>query len=547
MENMTHCRVHPERPTEYVCLCPACRNLPLCETCKWKHEIGTRHATENCKEVGLAIMHQRIQDANGRQVEELAKALKTALKELEIELLREIGMFQLSCILTEELRDMKKLDTEGRYAELYFYAKTLPEGGERNKVAMRGLNKRIVEMIDTASDGLKKVLNKFSAEAAAAAAQYKPIFARYKKDEVLVMKDESYNEEEKAVTALHNTDISNRKAVYIDSSYVGGDRVVSELASRLQAHPVSALFLLGYDISDAGAEALAQAAFRNDSLSAFGIGSYEISDTGAKAVAEAARNSRSLTTLYLHVPKISDPGALAVAEAVKGCPLSAFFLTNKKISDKGAMAVAEAVKGCPLSAFFLYGYWTSDAGAIAIADAMKGCPLSAFCFGSGEISDSGVAAVAKTLSSGRCASTLSALYLGSNGFSDSGAKKVADTVRGCPMLSSFYFDSMPISGEAVAYILGSMAGACAIIRSVNLCISKISRGQMNSCLDRLGQSVVARQLKLRFECYTEDARVACEESAAEWGAKLAEFSIVSDIENLFINEVIIGVHALSSA
>ncbi len=510
----------------------------MCETCRREHEAGTRHVIENCKEVGLAIMYQRIQDANGRPAKELAEGLRKALKELKTELLREIDRLQLSCIPTEELRKMKKLNTEGRYAELYLYAKGLPESGERNKAAMRGLNKRLHEMLDTASDRHKKVLSKF-----AAAAQYKPIFSTYKKDEVLVIEDELCKEEQKIISALHSADMSKLKAVYISSPFSVGDHVASELASRLQAHPASALYLSGYRISDAGAEVLAQAAFRNKSLSAFCIRSNNISDIGAKAVAEAARNSRSLTTFYLNGMGISDSGAIAVAEAVKGCPLSVFFLVSYEISDKGAIAVAEAMKSCPLSTFCLAGDEISDAGAIAVAKTVKDCPLSAFCLASNEISDSGATAVAETLSSGRCASMLSALYLGSPELSNSGAKMVADAVRGCPMLSEFYLDGNPISGEAAAYILESMAGV-STIRSVNLCISKISKKQMDSCLDRLGQSVVAKQLKLRFKPYTNVARAVREKYTAEWNAKLAEFSIASDIGGFFMNEVIIGVPKL---
>ncbi len=533
MEEVVHCVVHPKRTVEYVC--PACKNLPLCKTCGLEHEAETGHATEDCKEIVRAIMNQHTQCAVGRLAKVLAKRLRKGFKELEDGLLREIDRFQESCMQTQELRTMLKLDSEGRYAELYFYAKTLPAGGAENETAMGELNKRLLETIAKASDGLKKMLNRF-----AAAAQYKPVFAAYKKDEVLAIEYKSYKEEEQVVSALKNADMSKFKAVYIRPWIDIGDRVASELASRLQTHPVSALHLLGRGISDAGAEMLAQATFRGKLLSAFCIESQKISDTGAKAVAEAARNYRSLTTLNLSGSEISDSGATAVAEAVKGCPLSVFRLVSCKISDTGATAVAEAVKDCPLSAFCLGGNEISDAGAIAVAKTMKDCPLSAFYLGGGKISDSGATAVAETLSSSGCASTLSALCLTSDSISDSGAKKVADAIRGYTRLSAFYLDGKPISGETLAYILEGMTGI-STVRSVNLCVGEISKEQMDSCLSRMQQSRVAKQLKIRFGCDTEAANSVCMKFAAEWNAALAEFKIVPSIARLFIDEVILGV------
>ncbi|MDR3549326.1 MAG: hypothetical protein P4M11_13865 [Candidatus Pacebacteria bacterium] len=149
-------------------------------------------------------------------------------------------------------------------------------------------------------------------------------------------------------------------------------------------------------------------------------------------------------------------------------------------------------------------------------------------------------AVAETLSSGGCASTLSAFYIWSTNISDLGAEKVADAVRGCPLLSEFCFDGKLISGKTVAYILESMAGV-SIIRSVNLCIGEVSEEQMDSFLSRVQKNGVAKQLKLRFQCDTEDAASVCKKFASEWNVKLAEFKIVPYIGIIFVNEVIIGV------
>ncbi len=532
MEGVPHCALHHKRLVEYMCL--SCKNFPMCETCKLEHEAETGHAIEDCKEIGRAIMNQHTRCAGGGLAKVLAKRLRKDFKELEDGLLREIDRFQKSCIQTEELRTMRKLDSEGRYAELYFYAKTLPAGGAKNEAAMRELDKRLLETIGKASDGFKKMLSRF-----AAAAQYKPVFDAYKKDEVLVIEDESYKKEEQVVSALKNADMSKFKAVYIESWAYAGDRVASKLASRIQTHAVSALYLCGCNISDAGAEMLAQAAFRGKSLSVFCIESNKILDTGAKAVAAAVRNCRSLTTLYIASLEISDSGATAVAEAVKGCPLSVFRLGGRNISDSGATAVAEAVKDCPLSAFCFWSSEISDAGAIAVAKTMKDCPLSAFYLLGNKISGSGVTAVAETLSSGGCAGTLSALCLMGSSISDSGAKKVADAVRGCTRLSAFYLNGNPISGEALVHILEGIAGI-STVRSVNLCVGEISKEQMDSFLSRMQQSGVAKQLKLRFQCGTEAAKSVYNKFAAEWNATLAEFKIVPYIFVLFMDDVIIG-------
>ncbi len=366
MEKLARCAVH-RKQLEYVC--PACDNLLLCETCKRDHETVTGHAPENCKEVGLALMRQCVQDAGGRLSKGLIKGLRNWLKELEAGVLREIGRFQESCMQIKELREMRKLGSEGRYAELYLlYAKSLPAGGaNKNGAEIGELNKRLLGMIDTASGGLKKVLS----EVAASAVQYKPVFAAYKDDKLLVFEDPFCRDDEMVMSALKAADMSKLKAVYIESWSAAEDRVTSEFASHLQIHPISALYLSCRKISDNGAEALARAAFRGKSLSAFCIASGLISDTGAKAVAEAARNCPSLITFYLSSWAISDSGAKAVAEAVKSCPLSAFCLLGGAISDSEAKAVAETVKDCPLSAFCFRGDYMSNAGAISVAKTIR--------------------------------------------------------------------------------------------------------------------------------------------------------------------------------
>ncbi len=385
----------------------------------------------------------------------------------------------------------------------------------------------------------------------AAASQYEPVFAAaYKKSEVLVFNDKPCENIEKAVSDLISADMSKFTAVYIDSVDFVNDDVALKLAPHLQYHSLSKLYLKDFEISNAGAKMLAEAAFHNKSLSAFCIWGG-ISDTGAEEVAKAARNCKSLNTFYLYGFGISDLAAKAVAEAMKDCPLSVFHLGSYRISDLGAAAVANAVNKCPLSVFYLQsiGGKISDLGVIAVAKAVKNCPLSVFALVNHTISDEGATAVAKEIVSGGCASTLSAFYLSSCRISDLGAKKVAD-IFGCSHpLSAFFINDCSLSGETVAYILKNVAdtitstsaSASTIIRSVNLRVGKISKEQMDSCLNLLQPSGAGKQIKLRFQCNDESTKIVCEKSEAEWNGKLAEFRIVKDLQNLFEEEMILGV------
>ncbi len=146
-------------------MCLDCMNLAMCETCKLEHASETGHTPEDCKEVGLALMHQRVQDAGGRQTKELAKGLREGQKELEIALLQEMDRFRSSLAQTEEQCKMQKLAREKRYAELYFYAKRLPAVGANNDASTEELNKRLLKVLDAAYEGLQNVRNKIVAEA----------------------------------------------------------------------------------------------------------------------------------------------------------------------------------------------------------------------------------------------------------------------------------------------------------------------------------------------------------------------------------------------
>ncbi|MDR3547102.1 MAG: hypothetical protein P4M11_02290 [Candidatus Pacebacteria bacterium] len=494
---------------KYVCL--TCKNLPLCETCELEHASETGHAPVDCKEVGLAFMYQHIKYAGGILAKEMVEDMRRWLKELEAAMQREIDSFESCFAQSDECLKMQKLEKEERYAELYFYAKDLPMGDVKNAANMQKLKKHLRYLIEVASRELEKLRVKIDERMTTP--QYKPVFAAYKKDEVLMLSDKFSKEEENVLPALKSADMSKFKAVYIDSwNSAIEDRVAPELASRLETNPVSALYL-SCRISDASAGMLAQVAFRNKSLSAFCIDSGNVSDTGAKAVAESVRNCSSLTTFYLNGDHISDSGAKAVIEAVKGCPLSVFHLGGSEISDSGAKVAAEAVKGCPLSVFSLIG---------------------------SRISGTGAKAVAEEILSGGCARTISAFYLSSGCISDLDVVYVADTIKRCPLLSSFYMDGHAISGTTVVHILKGMPSIGTIIRSVNLYVVEISNEQMDSCLDLLQQSGAGKRLKLRFQCHGDPTGSVCEKSAGKWNLKLFGFRVVPAIFDLFEEEIIRG-------
>ncbi|MDR3549199.1 MAG: hypothetical protein P4M11_13220 [Candidatus Pacebacteria bacterium] len=132
---------------------------------------GEGHIPENCEEVGLALMHQRVKDANVRQTKKLAKGLREGQKELEVELLQEMDKFRSSPVQTEEQCKMQKLALEKRYAELYFFAKSLPAVCANDEAATEELNKRHLKVFDTTYEGLQKVRNKIAAGAGETLAQ----------------------------------------------------------------------------------------------------------------------------------------------------------------------------------------------------------------------------------------------------------------------------------------------------------------------------------------------------------------------------------------
>ncbi|MDR3548020.1 MAG: hypothetical protein P4M11_07115 [Candidatus Pacebacteria bacterium] len=132
----------------------------MCEECRQARVKGGGHAPKDCKEVGLALMHQHIQNAGGRQAKEQAKEIRECLKEFEAAFQQEMDRFRSSLVQTEEQRKMQRLCNEGKYAELYSYAKSLPAGGANNEAATEEHNKRLLKVFDIIYEGLQKARNK---------------------------------------------------------------------------------------------------------------------------------------------------------------------------------------------------------------------------------------------------------------------------------------------------------------------------------------------------------------------------------------------------
>ncbi len=483
MEDKIHCALHSNRPAEYVC--PYCNNLPMCESCKQEHIIDQGHQPANCKEIGCKLMRLRMREPEKNQLtKELAKMLRKIVKELEAGLLGEIKKLQSNWELAKGQHEMQKLNREGRYAELYFYAKNLPVDCANNNGALQKLKECLLEKFYAASEEVDKSQSKIIALAMPRIApQFKPMLATYWRNEVFLIKpDSDIDTKQNVLSALKSTNMSMFKAIFILPWCRIENQVALELASILQMSSVSALYFEGRDISDIGAEALAQTAFHNNSLTMFCIRGENISDAGAEAVAKVARNCPFLYTFYIGGHSISDTGAKTVAKALKDCPLTAFGLWGDKISDSGAIAVTKIISSCNR--------------------------------------------------------TLSAFLLSSRDISADGAKKVVDMVRSWPLLSEFYLSGQRLSEETLAYILEAMAGV-SCIRSVNLYIGGVaSKGQIDYCLARLQFSGVAKQLKLRFQC--EDNESMYEKYIADWKEKFAELRIVEYVTLPFIEERVLG-------
>ncbi|MDR3502718.1 MAG: tetratricopeptide repeat-containing serine/threonine-protein kinase, partial [Legionella sp.] len=107
----------------------------------------------------LAEYVPRIQDADGMPAKELDKGFTMVAKELETGLQQVIDKFR----------------SARAQAELHLHAKSLPADGARSEAAMGELSKRLLKIVDTASDKLKKMISKINPTE-----QHKPVVSTYK-------------------------------------------------------------------------------------------------------------------------------------------------------------------------------------------------------------------------------------------------------------------------------------------------------------------------------------------------------------------------------
>ena len=148
----------------------------------------------------------------------------------------------------------------------------------------------------------------------------------------------------------------------------------AEAAQVIQRNfiPLKRLDLSNNSISDAGAEALAQALHHNSTLTQLDLSNNSISDAGAEALAQALHHNSTLTWLDLSNNSISDAGAVALAQTLHhNSTLTVLVLSNNSISDAGAVALAQALHhNSTLTGLVLSNNSISDAGAVALAKAL---------------------------------------------------------------------------------------------------------------------------------------------------------------------------------
>ena len=162
----------------------------------------------------------------------------------------------------------------------------------------------------------------------------------------------------------------------------------------------SDLTLYKYNISDAGATALAQALHRNSTLNTLSLSHNNISDVGATVLAQALHRNSTLNTLSLSHNNISDVGATALAQALHhNSTLNTLDLSHNNISDVGATDLAQALHhNSTLNTLDLSHNNISDVGATDLAQALHhNSTLNTLDLSHNNISDVGATDLAQAL------------------------------------------------------------------------------------------------------------------------------------------------------
>lgn len=206
-------------------------------------------------------------------------------------------------------------------------------------------------------------------------------------------------------------------AIHLNDQGIGvlGARMISDVVGRLNT--VTSLQLWGNDLSDRGAEAVAELAVSG--------GTY-----GANRQFQRAATSTALETLSLEYNDIRTLGATALAKALAAEPspsLKALFLGANALGADGAVAIAEGLaKNTNLIELDVGTNVIRDRGAAAFATLLEAnTPLQIIELGDNEFGNPGAKQIAASLGSN---SNLRVLNLDDNKIADDGCVAIANAL-----------------------------------------------------------------------------------------------------------------------
>ena len=252
----------------------------------------------------------------------------------------------------------------------------------------------------------------------------------------------------------HNSILQTKNVAYFDLT-VNGDNEAKDLSQLLVEYPdlvnrmnsvMSDKYIYFRGISDAGAEALAQALHHNSisALTGLDLSNSRISDAGVIALAQALHHTSTLTWLNLSNNSISDAGAEALAHALHhNSTLTWLDLSDNSISDAGAVALAQALHhNSTLIRLYLSYNSISHVGAVALVEALHHNSTLTRLYLSNNIISDGAAALAQALHHN---STLTWMNLSNNNISDAGAEALAQALHHNSTLTGLNLSNNSIS------------------------------------------------------------------------------------------------------
>ncbi len=547
-----NCIVHATTPAEYCCL--GCRSrLLLCAECKRAHVSSTGHAVDSCKDAGLSLMQREIEggDTAQRLLKSLAGELGSAVEEFKSGILKRVQDFcYTKC--AEARGRLQKLETEGKFAELYFCAKDIERKGQEETRAfvsavaddeVRKLREVLRGKLDGAAmlrgtDGLRTSPVKRDGNEETKrveATPSKPMFAAYTKKETL--KTTEGAKEEEVVAQFEKADVRGCKMIYAPSG--AGNRTAEMIAKLVSTAPsISAFYLSGYSISDRGACAVALAV-GNKNVEKFYLSGESVSDSGIIAVANAIKSNRNISAFCIDCDNMTYKSVSKLAKVIEeGTNISAVYLGASNLSDKGVQEIAAAVEiNRNISAIYLDSGDMTDSGGVSMAHALEANNnISSFSLASSNLSDKTAFAVASAVDKN---ANISKFYLDGAGISDEGAKKLAAAMRKNQHITSVYLVCMGLTRNGLSVIFEAVASHAAV-RSVNMFLpgcEKVTEVDIYYWLEMV--QGLGQRLKLRFECEEKYLDDVCENG--RWKGKFAELRVVDSVQSLFESEVMLGI------